>query len=62
MTKETKALFTILGKIEQIRDLLRLTAPNHKFDHHQKVLFENYLSDIKVQLTIIEEIKNGSKN
>lgn len=54
MTEETDALFESLFALENIRELLRTTAPNHKLDDEQKEKLTKNLEEIKKQLTNIE--------
>ena len=62
MKLETKSLFKIIETAEQIRDLFRLTAPDHNFDEKQNEIFKKYLAKIKKELKVLGGLTNGSKN
>jgi len=59
MKKETKSLFKILNLLEQIRDLFRLTAPDHKMNADQLKTLKNYLKNIKAEAETLEKFSYG---
>ena len=55
MKPETKALFQIIQSVEQIRDLFRITAPDHSMDKNQKAKFKKRILEIKKQVKFLEK-------
>ena len=53
---ETQTLFSMIKILEEIRDLLRLTAPDHILDKSQKRMLGDYLNDLKDKVGILERM------
>ncbi|MFH0860724.1 MAG: hypothetical protein V1921_05940 [Candidatus Altiarchaeota archaeon] len=54
MTEETEALFNGLFALEDIRELLRETAPGHKLNVEQKTRLEKALKKARKALDNLE--------
>jgi len=54
MREETQALFKALFALEDIRELLRKTAPEHKFSQKEKEIFAESIKKIREQLNVME--------
>lgn len=56
MTEETEALFNGLFALEDIRELLRETAPGHKLNVEQKTRLEKALKKARKALDRLEKL------
>jgi len=54
MTEETDALFQALFALEDVRELLRETAPKHKLNEIQKKRFQDALKAVRSGLDRLE--------
>ena len=57
MSKETDSLFEAFFALEDIRELLRQSAPKHELTDEQKKVLENSLETLKKQITSLEALK-----
>lgn len=57
MTEETDALFEALFNLEEIRELLRESAPKHKLNEEQKKKLKEKIEKIKKNLSILEKLE-----
>jgi hypothetical protein len=56
ITNETQTLFSMIGILEKVRDLFRLTAPTHVLDSEQKAELMEYLDNLKAKIQVLERI------
>lgn len=56
MTEETNALYGALFGLEDIRELLRQSAPQHKFTEEQKKKLREKISEVKKHLSVLEKL------
>jgi len=56
MTEETENLFKAIFELEEIRELLRQTAPNHKFTDEQKKKLRSSIEIVRESLKKLEEL------
>jgi hypothetical protein len=54
MTEETNALFEALFALEDVREILRETAPEHNLDEDQKKRLEGALKKIRSSMDRLE--------
>jgi len=54
MTEETNAFYEALFAMEEIRELLRQSAPEHKLNDEQKKKLKDLVAKIKSSLDSIE--------
>lgn len=57
MTEETDALFEALFNLEEIRELLRESAPKHKLNEEQKKKLKEKIEKIKKNLSTLEKLE-----
>ena len=55
MSKETESLFRVLFALEDVREILRETAPEHKLDENQKKKVKAALEKARKMLQVLEE-------
>ena len=55
MSEETSSLFEALFNMEDIREILRDSAPAHELDDEQKAKLTDYLKKIRLSLNVIEK-------
>jgi hypothetical protein len=54
MTDETSALYEAFFALEEVRELLRQTAPEHKFSEEQKKKLKELLAKARKSMDLIE--------
>jgi len=54
MTEETSALYEVLFSMEEVRELLRQTAPDHRLSDEQKRQFRELLERVRKSLDLME--------
>ncbi len=57
MTDETNALFEAFYILEEIRELLRQSAPSHKLSDGQKKILKEKIAAIKKSLAVLESLE-----
>jgi hypothetical protein len=57
MTEETTALFEALFSLEEIRELLRQSAPSHKLSDEQKKILKEKIAGIRKCLAVLERLE-----
>jgi len=57
MTEETNALFEALFSLEEIRELLRQTAPKHALNEEQKKKLKESTDKIKKSIEELERLE-----
>jgi len=57
MTDETNALFEAFFSLEEIRELLRQSAPSHKLSDEQKKILKEKIAAIKKSLAVLENLE-----
>ncbi|MFH1835608.1 MAG: hypothetical protein ABH851_05420 [Methanobacteriota archaeon] len=55
MTSETESVFKALFALEEVRELLRETAPKHELDAHRKERLKTALIKVKSSLEVLEK-------
>ena len=55
MSKETESLFRVLFALEDVREILRETAQEHKLDENQKKKVKAALEKARKMLQVLEE-------
>lgn len=56
MTEEVENLFNAIFELEEIRELLRQTAPSHKLTDEQKRKLSNSILIVRESLKKLEEL------
>ena len=54
MTEETNAFYEAVFALEEVRELLRETAPEHKLSDEQKIKLKQLLEKVKKNIEVIE--------
>jgi hypothetical protein len=54
MTDETNALYEVLFALEEVRELLRQTAPQHKLSAEQKARLRELLEKARKSIEVVE--------
>ncbi|MBU0762769.1 MAG: hypothetical protein KKD39_07055 [Candidatus Altiarchaeota archaeon] len=57
MSEETNALFKALSALEDIRELLRQSAPKHKLDPEQKKALVEAIEKVNSSVGVLEGLK-----
>jgi len=57
MTEESDALFQALFSLEEVRELLRQTAPKHKLNIEQKKKLKEKIGEIRKALEALEKLE-----
>jgi len=57
MTEETDVLFQALFNLEEVRELLRQTAPKHKLNDEQKKKLKESIGQVKKALDVLEGLE-----
>jgi hypothetical protein len=57
MSEETDALFQALFSLEEVRELLRQTAPKHKLNEEQKKKLKEKLGEVRKALEVLERLE-----
>jgi len=55
MSKETEGLFAAMFALEDVREVLRKTAPQHELDEADKKAVRTALEKVKKALQVLEE-------
>jgi hypothetical protein len=56
MGRHSDALFGALFALEEVREILRQTAPGHELDEAQKKKMASALAEVKKHLSVLEEL------
>ena len=57
MGEHSDALYKALFALEDVRELLRQTAPGHELDDGQKKKLAEAVEEVRRQLAVLEELK-----